>query len=402
VGDDKRTVLLCVTGSISVYKAADIARELMRAGCEVHVALTEAARHFVTAELFTWLTRQPAVHDMFVEPEPGKMAHIELAHKADLMLCAPASAQTIAKFALGLADDLVGALHLAYQGPLVVAPAMNPAMWAHSAVQANIATLRQRGVRVVEPVEGEVACGDEGVGKLAPVEDVVREALAALARKDSLRGVRVLVTSGPTYEPIDPVRFIGNRSSGKMGHAVAQEALNRGAEVTLVTGPTALPVPAGIDVTRVRTAAEMAEACREAFENCDIFVGAAAVADFRPVSASAQKIKRGDKALQLALEPTEDVIASLAAAKRKQVVVGFAAESGDVVANARGKLERKKLDLVVANDITEPGSGFESDRSRVTLVFKDGRTEELPLLPKSEVAARLLDVIEAELLVLRS
>ncbi|MEP0765377.1 MAG: bifunctional phosphopantothenoylcysteine decarboxylase/phosphopantothenate--cysteine ligase CoaBC [Fimbriimonadia bacterium] len=390
---ERGVVLLCVTGSISAYRAADVARELMRSGFGVQCVLTRAAQHFVTPELFTWLTGRPAVHDMFEEPRPGGMAHIDLARQASLFLCAPASAHTLAKMALGLADDLVGAMYLAYHGPTVVAPAMNPSMWDHPAVQANVSILQERGTHFVMPESGTVACGEVGEGKLASVEAIVEEALAALGTGMSMAGLHVVITSGPTREPIDPVRFIGNRSSGKMGHALARAALDRGAKVTLISGPTSLPDPAGADTQHVETAAEMARAAREAFQHCDLFVGAAAVADFRPKKVSGRKIKRGDAAISLSLEPNEDIIAGLAAVKDRQVLVGFAAESDDLVKNARHKLTAKGLDIIVANDITDMHSGFDTDTNRVTLLFKDGRTEELPLLSKREVAERVLDAV---------
>jgi phosphopantothenoylcysteine decarboxylase/phosphopantothenate--cysteine ligase len=406
-GVERKNVLLCITGSISAYKAADIARELMRGGCDVQTVLTEGARHFITVELMSALTGRHALSDLWEEPQPGKMAHIDLARAADVFLCAPASAQTIAKFALGLADDLVGALFLAYQGPVLIAPAMNPAMWAAPAVRQNVATLRSRGVRFVEPAFGEVACGEEGQGKLATIEDIVSAALSILRGERLLAGVRVVVTSGPTREPLDPVRFIGNRSSGKMGHAIATEALSRGATVTLISGPTALPDPPGATVVRVETAAEMASAAGSAFKKCDLFIGAAAVSDFRPRAVSPTKLKRAaptptlprkrGRARTVELEPTEDIIAGLAKGKKKQVIVGFAAESEDLLKNAKAKLDSKGLDLIVANDITEPGSGFDTDTNRVTLLFRDGRSEALPLMTKREVAARVLDAVAPKL-----
>lgn len=389
---DRPIVLLCVSGSIAAYRAADVARDLMLRGYGVQVALTEAAQRFVTADLFSWLTERPALTDTFLQPAPGQMAHIDLAREASLFLCAPASAHTLAKFAWGLAGDCVGALHLAYRGPILVAPAMNPAMWAHPATAQNVTTLKARGVEFVHPDYGLVACGEEGVGKLAQVSDIVEAATAILERRRSMSGVSVLVTSGPTYEPIDPVRFIGNRSSGKMGHAIARAALERGASVTLISGPTAQPDPPGALTLHVRTASQMAEAVGREFENCDLFVSAAAIADFRPKQVAEHKIKRAGEPV-LELEPTEDILAGVAARKGKRTVVGFAAETADLLSHARQKLNAKNLDLIVANDVTEEGSGFDSDSNRVTLLFANGSTEALPLLTKREVAGRILDAL---------
>ncbi len=388
MAEKKSRVLLCVTGSVAAYRAADLARELMRSGASVRVCLTESARRFVTTELFTALTGQEALSDLWQEP----LAHIHFAREADLFLCAPCSAHTIAKFAHGRANDLVAALFLAYRGPVLVAPAMNPAMWEHPAVRANLATMRSWGIRIVEPGEGDVVAGETGLGKLAPIEQIVSEALAMLRTGQSLAGKHIVVTAGGTREPIDPVRFIGNRSSGKMGYAIARAAQQMGARVTLISAPTALAPPFGVTVLGVETAAEMAAACEEVFPACDAFIGVAAVSDFRAKDTRSGKVKRED-GLALQLEPTEDILASLGAKKQKQVLIGFAAETGEVLANAKAKMAAKRLDMIVANDVLAPGAGFEVDTNQVTFLFSDGTCEALPVLSKDEVAARLVERI---------
>lgn len=390
----RSTVLLCVSGSISAYRAADVARDLMEKGCNVQVALTEGALKFVTADLFTWLTERPAFTDTFQQTEPGQMAHIELAREASLFVCAPASAHTLAKFANGYAGDAVSSLFLAYRGPVLLAPAMNPAMWLHPATVANVRLLQARGTHFVQPDYGLVACGEEGIGKLAGVEQIVHAALSLLHDWVSYRGKHIVITSGPTYEPIDPVRFIGNRSSGKMGHALAHAALLRGARVTLITGPTSLPEPIGADVISVRTAAEMARATEEVFPQCDVFIGAAAVADFRPVLEADRKIKRRPEGLTLGLEPTEDIIASLTAMKKPgQKIVGFAAETEALVENAKAKMAAKGLDFIIANDVTAPDAGFDSDNNRVTIIRQEGIAIEVPLMTKLQLGDHILEFI---------
>ncbi len=330
----RRSVLLGVCGSVAAYRAAGIARELIRRGATVHVVLTSHARKFVSPALFAALTGNPCTSDTFDEPVQGRMAHIDLPSSADLFLVAPATAHTLAKFAHGLADDMLSTAFLANVAPVLLAPAMNPKMLSHPATQASIALLRARGCSFVEPVAGRVACGDEGVGKLAAVADIVAAACGILSapRSADFTDIRVLVTAGPTYEPIDPVRFLGNRSSGKMGYAIAEAAAARGAAVTLVTGPTSIPTPC-VQVRRVNTAEEMFDAVASEFPDCDILIAAAAVSDYRTAEPLRTKMKRStsaDHEWTLKLVENPDIVGSMAARKCSQVVVGFAAETDQV------------------------------------------------------------------------
>lgn len=393
-----KTVLLGVCGSVAAYRAADLARELMRRGAAVHVALTSHALKFVTLDLFTALTGNPAVTDTFDEPVPGRMAHIDLPAAADLFLVAPATAHTLAKFANGLADDMLSTAFLANTAPVLLAPAMNPKMLAHPATQTNLNILRDRGCAFVDPSFGTVACGDEGVGKLADIQQIisaVERILSAHAVQRDFEGCKALVTAGPTYEDIDPVRFIGNRSSGKMGYAIAEALKERGAEVVLVTGPTNLAAPC-IDVIRVRSAVEMLEAVSSRFDACDMLIAAAAVADFRPAFPAESKIKREgmtDGRLTIDLSPNPDILAEMGRRRANQVLVGFAAETGDLVENARKKAQEKAVDLIAANDVTQLGSGFDIETNQLMLVRPDGRVTELPIVSKRRAADLLLDEI---------
>ena len=388
-----KTVVLGVTGGIGAYKACELARSLMRAGIRVKVVMTESATKFVTPVTFRALTREPVAVSLWDEPD-AKIHHISLAQEADVMVIAPCTANVIAKLAHGRADDLLTASALATEAPLIIAPAMNVHMWRKEITQANVAALRSRGVMFVEPESGELACGDVGEGRLAAVDFVVAATLEELGRARELEGVRVLVTAGGTREPIDPVRYIGNRSSGRTGFAIAEEAARRGADVTLVTGPTTLADPFGVRTVRVETALQMRDAAEEAFDDADVVIASAAVADFRPAEVSEGKIKKNDAPYTIALVPNPDILASLGERKGSRVLVGFAAESGEAAAGARAKLMAKHLDLVVANDITEPGLGFDSARNRVTLVTAQG-DEELPEMDKRVLARVLLDRVTA-------
>ncbi|MEI6513333.1 MAG: bifunctional phosphopantothenoylcysteine decarboxylase/phosphopantothenate--cysteine ligase CoaBC [bacterium] len=388
-----KRILLGICGSVAAYKAADVARDLMRHGADVHVVLTVHGRWFVTPALFEALTGHPVTIDSFDEPEPGKIAHLELPRNTDLFLVAPATAHTMAKFANGLADDMLSTALLANTSPVLLAPAMNPRMWANPATQANVEALRLRGFSFVEPAYGIMACGDEGEGRLADVSDIVSAAQQLLSHSKDMQGKRVLITAGPTREPIDPVRFLGNRSSGKMGYALAKAAKSRGASVTLISGPTALSPEAGIEVVNVETAAQMKEAVEKHFNDCDIFISAAAVSDFRPANYLEAKKKRNGSSWTVELVPNEDIVAAMSSKKKAQIVVGFAAETSDLLENASKKLRSKNLDLIAANDVTEPGSGFETDTNRLTLLYPDGRQDSLPQLPKSQAANRLLDAV---------
>ncbi len=381
-------ILLGVSGGIAAYKAADLVRRLREAGAKVRVVLTASAARFVTPLTFQALSGQPVRTSLWDEAAEAAMSHIELARWAERILIAPASADLLARLAHGLADDLVTTLCLASAAPLAVAPAMNRQMWAHPATQANLDLLRNRGVSVLGPAEGDQACGENGPGRLLEPTFIVA-GLAALHGPRELAGARVVVSAGPTFEDIDPVRFIGNRSSGRMGFAVAEAAARAGAEVTLVAGPVHLPAPPGVRRIDVRSAREMRAAVLDAVRTADIYVAAAAVGDFRPQEVAAQKIKKtGDDGLTLTLTQNPDILAEVAALPRRPFVVGFAAETEDVEAQARSKLERKRLDLVAANRVG-PGLGFDCAENSLTLIAADG-VEVLPTARKCDLARDLV------------
>jgi phosphopantothenoylcysteine decarboxylase/phosphopantothenate--cysteine ligase len=383
-------VVLGVTGGIGAYKACELARELMRRGMRVKTVMTSAAQRFVTPLTFRTLTGEPVAVSLWDDPTQ-RVHHVSLAAEADVV--APCTANMIAKLAHGRADDLLSTTVLATEAPVVVAPAMNTHMWQKGVTRANVGVLRDRGMVFVEPGSGELACGDVGEGRLADVIAIADAVERECVRARSLEGVRVLVTAGPTREPIDAVRFLGNRSSGRQGYAIAEEAARRGATVTLVSGPTALPDPFGAAVVRIETAQEMLEAVQAVYETTDVVIAAAAVADFRPAAPSPGKLKKDTAPASIALERTVDILAQLGTSKGHRVLVGFAAEAGDPVGSARGKLAAKNLDLIVGNDITEPGAGFESGTNRVTFVTADSE-ETLPCMDKHAVARALLDRVE--------
>ncbi|BCV24741.1 bifunctional phosphopantothenoylcysteine decarboxylase/phosphopantothenate--cysteine ligase CoaBC [Gelria sp. Kuro-4] len=387
----EKTVILGVTGGIAAYKAAEVASRLVQAGHTVKVIMTEAATRFVAPLTFQTLTGQPVVVDMFAAPPVWNVAHVAYAAAADLVLIAPATADVLAKLAHGLADDMLTTTVLATRAPVLVAPAMNSSMYLNPAVQQNLAILRGRGFHMVEPETGRLACGTSGPGRLAAPEAIVAAAEELLRPACDLAGWRVVVTAGPTREALDPVRFLSNRSSGKMGYALAQVAAARGAAVTLISGPTALAVPPGVERVEVTTAAEMCAAVLEHFSGATALVMAAAVADWRPKAFSPEKIKKGEhKSLLLELERTPDILAAVAPRKKPgQLVIGFAAESSRLTENAREKLLRKRLDFIVANDITRSDAGFASDANEVKILWPDGRVEELPRAAKEEVAAAI-------------
>lgn len=386
-----KRILLGVTGSIAAYKAVEILRELTRRGAEVHCAMTEGASRFVAPLTFQTLSRRPVLTDLYAPDAEGQIAHIAAAGGTELFLVAPITAHTLAKFAHGLADDLLTNLFLAATCPVLLAPAMDAEMWRHPATQANVATLRERGVHFIGPASGDLASGLIGPGRLAEPAEIVGAVEAVLARARDLAGRSLLVTAGPTYEPLDPVRFVGNRSSGRMGFALAEAAAARGARVLLVTGPTHLAPPAGVECIRVETTQEMYEAVLAHADGSDAVIKAAAPADYRPAKVAQTKIKKGREVLTLELTPTPDILAELSRHKGKAVLVGFAAETEEIVANAREKLRKKNLDLVVANDVGAKDAGFGVETNRVTLVGADGEVEPLPLLSKQEVAHRILD-----------
>ncbi len=383
-----RRVLLGVAGGVAAYKVAGVARQLVAAGADVRVVMTAAAARFVGADTFAALTGNP-VHASLWE-EPGTVLHVELAHAADVALVAPATANTIAKLAHGMADDLLSAVLLEAACPLVIAPAMHTGMWQHPATRGNVVTLEERGVRFVGPASGPLAHGDEGVGRLAEPDDIVASVEAALAKGGDLAGRRVLITAGPTHEPVDAVRFIGNRSSGKMGVAIAAEAVARGADVRLVLGPGAA-APPNVHAVHVVTAEEMRAAVRREAPDADAVVMAAAVADFRPERAAAGKLKKEEGAPTLALVPTPDILRELGQERGGAVLIGFAAETSDLEANGRRKLRDKGLDLIVVNEVGRDGTGFGSDTNDAMILGRDGRDEPLRTWTKRELAEAICD-----------
>jgi len=391
---DGRRVLVGMSGGIACYKACDVVRQLRQAGAVVQVVMTRGAREFVTPLTLQTLSGARVGTDTFDLAEESEIGHIRLADTADVVLIAPATANVLAKMAHGIADDLLTTVLLATRAPVVVAPAMNVHMWEHPATQTNVETLVGRGVRLVGPASGSLACGYEGAGRLAEPADVVEAVAAALAPQD-LVGERVLISAGPTREAIDPVRYLTNHSSGKMGYALARVARRRGAEVTLVTGPVALAPPSGVRVVAVESAVEMGRALRAEYLRATVLVMAAAVADYRPTTALDRKHKKAAGDWTLALTRNADILAGLARQKGRRIVIGFAAETHDVVAEARRKLREKQLDLVVANDVTAEGAGFGTDTNVVRLIDAGGGDDALPVLPKDEVAGRVFDWVVA-------
>ena len=390
-------ILLGVTGCIAAYKAAEVLRGLQRGGADVRVVMTQYATEFVRPLTFEALSGKPVIVEMFERPDYAQIEHITVAREADLLLVAPATANIIAKFAHGLADDFLSTLYLSNTNPVLIAPAMNVEMWNQPATQANIAALRALGVEFVDPEAGYQACGEVGVGRLAEIELIVARALELAQRKDlaDLHGEHVMVTAGPTVEEIDPVRFITNRSSGRMGYALAEAARARGAQVTLVTGPTRLPPPAGVETIAVCNTTQMYEAVMGRLDGVAVFIGCAAVSDFRPARRAPQKIKKaGRNKLTLELEETQDIISAVAGADgARRVVVGFAAESEALLDNAEKKLRDKGMDLIVANDITRADAGFDAQTNQATIIRRDGSRLELPLASKRTIADRVLDEI---------
>lgn len=386
-----RRIVVGVTGGIAAYKACDLVSALRRAGATVRVVMTANAQRFVSPLTFATLAGTPVSSDLWAER--NDLEHISLADFAEVVIVAPATANVIGKYAAGVADDLLTTALLAFTCPVIIAPAMNTRMLANAAVQENLEALRRRGVHIVEPGEGRLACGDEGAGRLpdTPVLlEAIREALGA--GRGPLAGVRVLVTAGPTREHIDPVRYLSNPSSGKMGYALAEEAARRGASVTLVSGPVSLPAPPGVEVVRVTSAQEMHDAVQQRKGDVDVFIGAAAVADWRPAHPSEHKLKKGEaEQMALPLVRTPDIIAAVARWRKRPVIIGFAAETDDLVAHAQQKLSEKGLDLIVANDVSRRDVGFEVDDNEVTLLDASGTPTALPRMSKAEVARAVLD-----------
>jgi phosphopantothenoylcysteine decarboxylase / phosphopantothenate---cysteine ligase len=392
-------ITLGVTGGIAAYKSAELVRRLQDDGHSIQVVTTRAAREFITPLTFAALSGQRVITDLFSNQPGGEgsldsaIDHIAVAQRTDLLLVAPATADVLAKFARGIADDFLTTLYLASTAPVVLAPAMNVNMWQHAATQENVTTLRARGVRIVEPSEGYLACGMTGPGRLAEQEEILKAVREVLQGKQDLAGETILVTAGPTCEDIDPVRFLTNRSSGKMGYAVAAAAARRGAKVILVSGPTALETPRAVEQIGVRSTEEMQSVVKAKFADSTIAIFAAAVADYRPAEKSGQKIKRGKEGLTLRLEPNPDILATVAREKGDRLVVGFAAETEHVAENARKKLAQKNADMIVANDVSKEGAGFDGNTNIVSLFSRGGRDLSLPRMSKPEVAERILDEV---------
>jgi phosphopantothenoylcysteine decarboxylase/phosphopantothenate--cysteine ligase len=391
-------IALGVTGGVAAYKAAELVRRLQQEKLDVQVVMTRSAQEFITPLTFAALTGQKVITDMFsaggtAAPANVESAieHIAVAQRIDLLLVAPATADILGKFANGIAEDFLSTLYLATKAPVVVAPAMNVNMWDHAATQRNLAILRERGVHVVDPDEGYLACGMVGSGRLAATETIAKKVCKVLGLRHDLAGQTILITAGPTCEDIDPVRFLTNRSSGKMGYALAEAANRRGARVILVSGPTDLKIPDGVDWVPVRSTEEMHHAVRERAANANVVIMAAAVSDYRPAARHDQKLKRGEGSFTLELEPTSDILADLGREKRGQILVGFAAETNSLAENARGKLARKGADMIVANDVTQEGAGFDGDTNIVTMFLRDGREIPLAKMTKFEVANQILD-----------
>ena len=387
-----RFIVLGITGSIAAYKSVELARRLTQAGATVQVVMSRSATEFVRPLTFQALTYRPVEVEMFQIQDERAAGHIAMGRQADVVVIAPATAHVLARLANGFSDDLIATTVLATDAPIVLAPAMETHMWQNAATRANVATLRQRGARIVEPESGPLASGDIGPGRLASLERIEAAVVEALTASQALAGRRVVVTAGPTLEPIDPVRFVSNRSSGKMGYAIAAAAADAGAEVFLVSGPTALRAPAGTQLVPIETAEQLRDAVLGLLPNADAVVMAAAVADYRPIETRERKIKKRDAGKEMTLRLTEnpDILKAIVAARRAgAIVVGFKAETGDATTEAGRMLREKKLDLVVANDVSDPGSAFGSDTDRVTFVSADG-VEALPLLAKTEVARRLV------------
>jgi len=392
-------ITLGVTGGVAAYKSAELVRRLQDEGHTVQVVMTRSAREFITPLTFAALSGQKVITDLFANSDGGDanvesaIEHIAVAQRTDLLLVAPATADILGKFASGLADDFLSTLYLASTAPVVLAPAMNVNMWQHPATQENLTALRKRGVRIVEPGEGYLACGMTGPGRLAAQEEILKAVREVVQAQQDLRGETVLVTAGPTCEDLDPVRFLSNRSSGKMGYAVAEVAARRGAIVILISGPTAMETLEGVQRVDVRTAEEMLCAVESRFAAATIAVFAAAVADYRPAEAASAKIKRTKEPLTIRLEPNPDILATVAKIKGERLVVGFAAETDHVAENARMKLVQKNADMMVANDVSAEGAGFDVDTNIVTIFSRDGRDLPLPRLSKAAVAQRIFDEV---------
>jgi phosphopantothenoylcysteine decarboxylase/phosphopantothenate--cysteine ligase len=387
-----KQIVLGISGCIAAYKAAELVRQLVKQGGQVHVIMTAGAQQFVAPLTFQTLSGNPVVTELFRLYDERHIGHISLAQRADIMVVAPATANIIGKAAAGIADDIVSTVLMATRAPVLFAPAMNEGMWASPVVQRNIRALQDTGYHFIDPGWGDLACGSQGTGRLADADDIMDEIITILSPKD-FDGAAVLVTAGPTREPMDPVRFLSNPSSGKMGFAIARALKHRGARVTLVSGPAELKPPRGVEFVAVRTAQEMAAAVERHFDQAAIVIKSAAVADYRPKVVAANKIKKKDAVPQIEFEKTTDILAGLGSKKGNRILVGFAAETQDFLVNARDKLQRKNLDMIVVNDVGRQDIGFGADSNKVTLIMADGQMHELPVMHKDEVADALLDRI---------
>ncbi|TWH49074.1 bifunctional phosphopantothenoylcysteine decarboxylase/phosphopantothenate--cysteine ligase CoaBC [Sporomusa sp. KB1] len=388
-----QNIVMGVSGGIAAYKAVEVVSRLKKAGCNVNVIMTKAAAEFVTPLTFRELSGNPVVTDMWEEPKTWNVQHIALANWADVFLVAPATANIIGKIANGIADDMLTTTIMATKAPVVLAPAMNTNMYLNPVTQQNLTKLAGLSYHIIEPATGLLACGVEGPGRLPEPVVIVDKVVALLHNCQDLRGQRILITAAGTREAIDPVRYIGNRSSGKMGYALAGVAARRGAEVILVSGPTSLPAPPGVTITRVETAAQMQAAVLAEFDTVDIVIKAAAVADYRPEQVAEQKIKKTGDTLTINLIKNPDILLELGQRKKRQILVGFAAETKDLIIHAREKLTKKNLDMIIANDVTLPGAGFNIDTNIVKIIHKNGNVEELPQLSKQQVAEIMIDKI---------
>lgn len=390
--EERPTIVLGVTGGIACYKAVELVRLLVKEGFAVQVVMTREAMEFVTPLTFQTLSGRPVATETFSLTQESEIGHIRVADEAKLFVIAPATANIIGKIAAGIADDLLTTVLMATRAPVLIAPSMNVHMYENPILQDNIRKLKGLGYHFMEPAEGYLACGYEGKGRLPEPEDIVEEIRRLLKKKD-LVDEKLLITAGPNQEPLDPVRFISNRSSGKMGYALARIGLQRGARVTLISGPTALPPPPGLCLVRVTTAAEMREAVLQEFPRATAVLMAAAVADYHPERPIGRKLKRAAGPIVLKLKPNPDILRELGARKNGRILIGFAAETEELVANARKKLREKNLDLIVANDVTQEGSGFESDTNIATLLDRKGTVRSLPLMSKEDLAERIFDYL---------
>lgn len=387
-----KSIILGVTGCIAAYKAAELVRQIVKQGGRVHTVMTAAAQQFITPLTFQTLSGNPVATDPFLLHQESKIGHISLAQRADILVVAPATANCISKVAAGIADDLLSTVVMATRAPVLFAPAMNQGMWASPVLQRNIATLRQMGYHFVDPGWGDLACGEQGMGRLAEIDDIMDAIITILSPRD-FEGVTALVTAGPTREHMDPVRFISNPSTGKMGFAIARCLKRRGARVTLVSGPSELKPPSGVEFVPVRSAQEMATAVERHFEKARVIIKSAAVSDFRPRVVSSEKLKKKDGLRVVEFEKTTDILAQLGSKKGDRILVGFAAETTDLLENAREKLNSKNLDMIVVNDVSRRDIGFGSDINKVSIITADGGCVDLPAMPKDEVAWAILDCV---------